>query len=200
MAAVQSPPGWYADPEDRTRLRWWSGTEWGEQGPPAASAWVPPAVAQRPRKPVWPWILGGVGVLFVILVVIAVLAAVFVPRYARRYAAPISAANAYLRDQRAERLPEAYARLCSRIQDSMGYEEYVSQFRTRAEERGRILTFDASSSDVAFDKEPRAIDVDLTTTRGPDTIRARMVYEGGRWRWCGSHGTEDSTGIYPNIP
>jgi hypothetical protein len=28
-ALAQAPPGWYLDPSDATRWRWWDGTEWG---------------------------------------------------------------------------------------------------------------------------------------------------------------------------
>lgn len=31
---TQTPAGWYADPEDATRLRWWDGTAWTEHRSP----------------------------------------------------------------------------------------------------------------------------------------------------------------------
>lgn len=32
-AAISAPPGWYADPLDPSRLRWWTGSSWGQSGP-----------------------------------------------------------------------------------------------------------------------------------------------------------------------
>lgn len=32
------PPGWYADPEDQNRWRWWDGTTWAEQQPPPSQS------------------------------------------------------------------------------------------------------------------------------------------------------------------
>jgi hypothetical protein len=35
------PPGWYADPQNSTQLRFWSGEQWSEQTQPAPMAMAP---------------------------------------------------------------------------------------------------------------------------------------------------------------
>src|SRR6476646_1127202 len=127
MASVQSPPGWYADPADRTRLRWWSGSEWGESASTAASPWLPSAVPPRPRKPVWPWIVGGAALLWVILLIGGVLAAIFVPRIVSAFKGPVDPANVYMRDVRDERLSTAYKQLCARRFGTVTFDDYVTR-------------------------------------------------------------------------
>ena len=61
MRLEDAPPaGWYPDPEQRTRLRWWEGTDWSDEwrAPPSASeiAAIPepvesPPGPRRPRSP-----------------------------------------------------------------------------------------------------------------------------------------------------
>jgi protein-disulfide isomerase len=69
------PPGWYPD-TDPSRERWWDGQNWGEalraapgtpEAPPASGA---PGGSPAPRRPIWPWVLGG-SVLVVIAVAVA---------------------------------------------------------------------------------------------------------------------------------
>jgi hypothetical protein len=51
------PPGWYADPDDATQLRYWNGTAWTEsrspaaQEPPADASTPPEATTGVPRSP-----------------------------------------------------------------------------------------------------------------------------------------------------
>ena len=72
-----SQPGWYPDPQDPTRARWWDGHAWGAvQGGPAQT---PPA---RDRRP---WVIGAI-----ILVAIAVAVFVIVPSL-RGTSGPIAA-------------------------------------------------------------------------------------------------------------
>lgn len=80
------PPGWFTDPEDPTRTRWWDGAQWTEHLMPAS---VPPGSSPTPpphadgekaswlrRLPKWAWIVGGL-VAVVILVFLAPLVALF---------------------------------------------------------------------------------------------------------------------------
>jgi len=186
MASVQSPPGWYADPADRTRLRWWSGSEWGESASTAASPWLPSAVPPRPRKPVWPWIVGGAALLWVILLIGGVLAAIFVPRIVSAFKGPVDAANVYMRDVRDERLSTAYKQLCARRFGTVTFDDYVTRIHTQQDQTGRILKFNAHGTHrVRGQRDDALVDIDLTTTRGTFPIEADMVKENGHWRWCG---------------
>ena len=42
------------------------------------------------------------------------------------FAGSIGGTNAYLRDQRAGRLPQAYGRLCAELRSQMTYDQYVA--------------------------------------------------------------------------
>src|SRR6187455_887385 len=52
-----SPPGWYADPFDRERMRYWDGTTWGPYRSAAPSADAPASVqssaSTRVLRPWW---------------------------------------------------------------------------------------------------------------------------------------------------
>ncbi|WP_080575325.1 G5 domain-containing protein [Microbacterium testaceum] len=69
MSAPQ--PGWYPDPTDGRRWRWWNGTAWsdqiGESGRQRSSPLTPTARRKR-RVPVWIWVVAGVIVFPVLLV------------------------------------------------------------------------------------------------------------------------------------
>jgi hypothetical protein len=41
--APAPPAGWYPDPEDGSRSRWWDGRAWTEHLAPAAPPWPPPS-------------------------------------------------------------------------------------------------------------------------------------------------------------
>jgi hypothetical protein len=76
------PAAWFPDPTGRNEQRYWDGANWtdhvvrgGVQSNDAITGdYAPPMVLgpapQRPRKkkPVWPWVVGGVGVAFVVLI------------------------------------------------------------------------------------------------------------------------------------
>ncbi len=46
---MSTPAGWYPDPSDPSRTRWWDGTQWTDHTPPAAPA--APAYAAYPSAP-----------------------------------------------------------------------------------------------------------------------------------------------------
>jgi hypothetical protein len=46
MTASQTPAGWYADPHDPSRLRWWDGAAWTQQTAPAQPQPAQPQPAQ----------------------------------------------------------------------------------------------------------------------------------------------------------
>lgn len=63
MSAPQSAaPGWYPDPSGAPGQRYFDGTNWTVTAPP------PPAPAPAPKKGrKWPWIVGGVVVLLIVI-------------------------------------------------------------------------------------------------------------------------------------
>lgn len=56
-------PGWYADPHDKSRLRWWDGSEWtvhvSRDGVVSSASLAPPPPAAVRRIPLWGWLLTG---------------------------------------------------------------------------------------------------------------------------------------------
>ncbi|MGU3643874.1 G5 domain-containing protein [Microbacterium sp. C23T] len=78
------PPGWYPDPVNASRQRWWDGDAWGPHVTSDGTTWFEPLPPATPtveraarRMPVWAWILiGAVALIPIILLspVVAVLA------------------------------------------------------------------------------------------------------------------------------
>ena len=83
---TMQPPGWYPDPANTSRQRWWDGGAWSPQVASNGTSWVEPLPAASPategtscRMPVWAWVLiGAVALIPIILLspVIAVLAVI----------------------------------------------------------------------------------------------------------------------------
>lgn len=48
MGESSAPPGWYADPEDETQLRYWDGSSWTESRSPAPTSGSPAPSATAP--------------------------------------------------------------------------------------------------------------------------------------------------------
>jgi hypothetical protein len=67
------PPGWYPDPVDGNRQRWWDGGAWSAHVASNGSSWVdplppaPPAARAPHRMPVWGWVLIGAVAMIPIL-------------------------------------------------------------------------------------------------------------------------------------
>ena len=53
MSTPQVPPGWYPDPGDPTRTRWWDGFGWTDrtQPPPYAGTYAAPSAPAMPGQP-----------------------------------------------------------------------------------------------------------------------------------------------------
>jgi hypothetical protein len=68
------PPGWYPDPSGRPVQRYFDGRTWtvyrGAPGTPPPYFVAP--LVQRPSSSIWPWLIGGGGIFFVVLVAIVV--------------------------------------------------------------------------------------------------------------------------------
>jgi len=90
------PAGWYPDPSDNLRLRWWDGSTWGYQtrplppsyaadtSRPAAHSVLP--AAHMPQRRVKPWlILGGIGIVVLVTALIALVARSATPTYQQGY-------------------------------------------------------------------------------------------------------------------
>jgi hypothetical protein len=82
------PAGWFPDPTGHAERRYWDGTGWtdhvargavqandtitGDYAPPMAgpAAWTPSQVPgwtpSQPKRPKWPWVLGGIAAVFVL--------------------------------------------------------------------------------------------------------------------------------------
>ncbi|MDF2562372.1 MAG: hypothetical protein K0R99_3818 [Microbacterium sp.] len=69
------PPGWYPDPVNASRQRWWDGGAWSPHVASNGTSWVEPLPAASPtterrsrRMPVWAWILiGAIALIPIIL-------------------------------------------------------------------------------------------------------------------------------------
>lgn len=83
---TMQPPGWYPDPVNASRQRWWDGNSWGAHVTSNGTTWseplppTPPTAGRASRRmPVWAWILiGAVALIPIILLspVVAVIALV----------------------------------------------------------------------------------------------------------------------------
>jgi hypothetical protein len=51
---MSTPAGWYPDPADPGRTRWWDGTRWSEHTSPAATSAAPPVPPAAPAAPAVP--------------------------------------------------------------------------------------------------------------------------------------------------
>jgi hypothetical protein len=76
-------PGWYPDPANATRQRWWDGAVWSPHVAVNGATWVeplpaaPPSPRSRRRMPVWAWIILGVlalGLMLLLSPVVALIA------------------------------------------------------------------------------------------------------------------------------
>lgn len=59
MTQPPTPPGWYPDPDGSPGQRYYNGTQWTENRA-APQAPPPPAPPQKPKRKIWPWVLGGI--------------------------------------------------------------------------------------------------------------------------------------------
>ena len=50
MGPPPAPPGWYLDPTDSSRERWWDGAQWAEESRPFGAAEVPPPPPPPPPE------------------------------------------------------------------------------------------------------------------------------------------------------
>lgn len=69
-------PGWFTDPSDNSKLRWWDGSAWSDNVSRSGAVWrealpVPPVtpVPAATTFPVWAWIALGVAALIAVLLV-----------------------------------------------------------------------------------------------------------------------------------
>lgn len=63
---MTAPAGWYPDPTSPDRARYWDGLQW--------------AAPQAARRRIWPYVVGGLAVLFILgTVALVALIAMFAP-------------------------------------------------------------------------------------------------------------------------
>lgn len=75
------PPGWYPDPANASRHRWWDGDGWSPHVASNGATWVEPMpeaqpAQRRPRMPVWAWVLIGAAALIPIILLSPVVAVI----------------------------------------------------------------------------------------------------------------------------
>jgi hypothetical protein len=177
---MPAPQGWYPDPESPGNLRWWDGAAWTDVKTAAAAT---PPLPARPRRKIWPWILGGLGVLVVLA---GIAGAIIIPKIIDSVTAPVDAANEYLKGAKVGGTRESYSRLCAEIRDQVTFEEYRQEMADRIEEHGRLVSYNANGTHRELGKSYASVDVRIVTSRGDRTqIRVLMEEENGNWRWCG---------------
>ncbi len=72
-------PGWFPDPTDKSKMRWWDGNGWTPHVSRDGRVWVetpsaPPTGARLWRMPLWLWIVIGVVLLLPLLLLAPVVA------------------------------------------------------------------------------------------------------------------------------
>jgi hypothetical protein len=176
--------GWYPDPEAPGSVRWWDGTAWTDfKAAPTAGAQPYTAPPVRPRRKVWPWVVGAVAVL---LLLAGVAGAIIIPRIINSVTAPVDAANSYLRGAKVGGTPDSYQRLCEELRAQFTPSQYREEMAARMETQGRLVSYDANGTHRDFGAGHATVDIDVVTSRGErETIRAVMEREDGHWRWCG---------------
>jgi hypothetical protein len=158
-----------------------------------ASPWPPyGAPPARPRRKVWPWVLGGVALLFVL---VGVAGAIIIPKVIDSFSAPVDAANEYLHDVKLGGTATSYANLCSGLRSRFTYQEYRDELAAEADRFGQLQSYNANGSTREFDEPSAIVRITVTTSTATTRIEVLMVEENGHWRWCGARPASNTTTI-----
>jgi len=125
---------------------------------------------------------------------------VFVPRLIRAATEPTRGANAYLRLVRDGAHDAAYASLCSELRQQTSAADFAAALRAEEDQVGHLESFDVYSSMAEIGGNTGVVEFRARTTKATLAMEARMIREGGQWRWCGSRPQPKSTGITIHFP
>jgi hypothetical protein len=144
----------------------------------------PPAAGGGSRRWIAVAALIGAVALFVAVVV--------VPKLVRGVTAPVGAANTFLGLMRDGRTGEAYGLLCSEAQQTMTPDQFAADVAAQTEREGQLQSFDVYGSFVEFNSGTSIVDYRGHASKAGSFEReARLLREGGQWRWCGSREQTD---------
>jgi len=163
-------------------------------GPQGLEALLPPPPPRPPGDRRWLRWVAAAGVLAVTLGILVV------PRVIRAVSGPARGANAYLRLVRDGADDAAYASLCSELRQQTSAADFVAALRAEADQAGHLETFNVYRSTAEIGGNTGLVEFRAHTTKGDLAMEARMVHEGGQWRWCGSRPQPKSTGITIHFP
>jgi hypothetical protein len=133
-------------------------------------------------------------------VVVAALGVLVVPKAVRAVSGPVRGANTYLGLLRDGATDAAYGSLCSEFRQQATPSDYSAALRAEEEQGGRLVSFNVYKSMVEIGGNTGLVQYRVRTTKGTLAMEARMIHEGGQWRWCGSRPQPKSNGITVHVP
>jgi hypothetical protein len=150
-------------------------------GPPGPSWGLPPSSPTRPRRRRrWPWALGGV------LGVIVLLGVAGVALFVSKVKPPIDATNAFLRDLERGNFDAAYDRMCADDREVFTTESLGRRL-------GFIDDYEVNPFDVSVDGDRAEVSFDSDAPDGDrEYFELPLREEAGEWRPCLTDNADDA--------
>jgi hypothetical protein len=141
-------------------------------GAPFPASGTPPPARRRRR---WPWVLGG------LLALIVVLGTTGTVLFVEKIKPPIDATNDFLADVENGNFERAFDQLCARDHDVFDAEELGLLFGFGG---GILDGFEVNPFDVHVDGDRARVSFDAEGSDGDDYFELPLRKEGGEWRPC----------------
>ena len=146
-------------------------------GFPAPPAWGTPVPASAPtpsprRRKRWPWVLGG---LLALIVVLGTTGAVL---FVEKIKPPIDATNRYLSDVEDRDFAAAFSQLCARDQDLLSEDDILTVGF------GSFSGFEVNPFDVDVDGSRATVGLDADELDSDEKLELPLRKEDGDWRPC----------------